>query len=188
MPIQCITPERFWQKLDRQGSCWLWNGSRNADGYGRLKQQAKWVRAHRFAYRLVHGPLPDGLLVCHRCDVRNCCNPDHLFLGTSRDNNRDMIEKGRARFQGAVGLNRGEANARAKLSAADVVAIRAAHSAGEGISALARRYGLHKSGIFMIVHRRAWKHVPSPSLIRGVWRPVGSVPALSAGRRYVNHR
>ena len=70
--------------------CWLWEGYiRN--GYGRLRQKS----VHRLAWEEVNGPIPPGLSVLHHCDVRLCCNPDHLFVGTNADNNRDMSAKGR---------------------------------------------------------------------------------------------
>jgi hypothetical protein len=90
--------ERFWGRVDRSGDCWLWTGWRQANGYGglRVKRQAHY--AHRVAWTLVNGPIPDGLFVCHHCDNRPCVRPDHLFLGTARDNTRDSIAKGRWQF------------------------------------------------------------------------------------------
>ena len=82
--------DTFWDGCipEPNTGCWLWLGFISPDGYGtRL--------AHRRAWELARGPIPDGMLVCHRCDVRHCVNPDHLFLGTHLDNMRDMIRKGR---------------------------------------------------------------------------------------------
>ena len=78
--------------------CWLWTGDKSGKmGYGRLMYQGRTRAAHRVAYQIFRGPITDGLLVCHRCDVPLCVNPDHLFLGTYTDNSDDMIRKGRAR-------------------------------------------------------------------------------------------
>lgn len=89
-----ITAERLWSQVDRSGgpdACWLWQGHCDRGGYGRLAG----ARAHREAWVQTFGPIPDGLWVLHRCDNPPCCNPRHLFLGTPKDNTRDMMEKGR---------------------------------------------------------------------------------------------
>lgn len=79
--------------------CWLWRSMKSNDpsyGVATAKQTgSKPMMAHRLAWTLFHGPIPDGMLVCHRCDVRPCFNPEHLFLGTAQDNTDDMIAKGR---------------------------------------------------------------------------------------------
>lgn len=92
-----ITPAmvaEFYAKTDRSGECWVWTGMRFRTGlpYGRMRSN---VLPHRFAYQHFVGPIPDGLLVCHHCDNPPCCNPAHLFLGTSKDNLRDASRKGR---------------------------------------------------------------------------------------------
>lgn len=88
--------DRFWAKVQKTDSCWLWVGANNGQGYGALKVSGRNVRAHRYAYTLHKGPIPEGLCVCHTCDVRNCVNPDHLWIGTMADNNLDKEIKGRA--------------------------------------------------------------------------------------------
>jgi HNH endonuclease len=87
--------------------CLLWVGSytKGRDGgYGWVRWQRKQVRVHRLVYEQYYGPIPNGMWVLHKCDTRNCANPDHLFLGTAKDNTNDMIKKGRAPFQ--VGTHR----------------------------------------------------------------------------------
>ena len=95
--------ERLWRRVDKGGheSCWPWTGSVCSDGYGTIgttgegREGSKIVGTHRVAYESVHGAIPSGMCVCHRCDNPRCCNPAHLFLGTQRDNVYDCIAKGR---------------------------------------------------------------------------------------------
>jgi hypothetical protein len=87
---------RFWAKVDRGDSCWLWTGVRDHNGYGQIVQDGKLRQAHRVAWELANGPIEDGLYVCHQCDVKACVRADHLFLGTQSDNMRDYADKRRS--------------------------------------------------------------------------------------------
>tara|TARA_R110000868_G_scaffold45878_2_gene151968 strand:- start:330 stop:872 length:543 start_codon:yes stop_codon:yes gene_type:complete len=90
--------DKFFDKVnvDETSSCWLWSGSLNKNGYGLFRPTYKTrVLAHRFSYLLVRGPFSLSTCVLHTCDVRNCVNPTHLFLGTRADNIKDMVAKGR---------------------------------------------------------------------------------------------
>jgi hypothetical protein len=130
--------------------CWDWIASK-CKGYGQIMVGKKMQRAHRVSFEIFCGPIPDQLHVCHRCDNRICINPDHLFLGTNADNTADKVTKGRQHRL------RGTAHGMAKLTEADVLAIRAENSATA--PDLASKYGVSPEAISAIRHRRNWKHI-----------------------------
>jgi hypothetical protein len=111
------------------------------------------LKAHRVAYALTYGSIPEGRMVCHHCDVRLCVRPDHLYLGDVRDNARDMMKRGRSLA--------GERATRPKLTDACVIEIRRVFAAG-GITQrqLAVQYGVHPSIISEVISRKRWSHVP----------------------------
>lgn len=150
----------FWKKVDKNGpgGCWLWTGAIRDTGYGAVRFNGKTARSHRVAYVLSGGTIPDGLDLCHRCDVRHCVNPDHLFPGTRTDNMRDASEKGRCVLP-PIEMRQGEANVNAKLNPDKVRAIRAAVAVGEKRKLLAARFGVSECVISEVVTRRTWKHV-----------------------------
>lgn len=143
----------FWSSAGAPDACWEWTGTRGAGGYGMIWLRQRVVLAHRVAWELTHGPIPDGLFVCHHCDNRPCINPAHLFLGTSADNTADRHAKGRSRAA------LGEANGNAKLTPEDVRAIRTAFESGVSQGALGRQYGLWQTTVSDIVRGKTWKHV-----------------------------
>ena len=134
--------ERFERFVTKGDGCWLWSGALNPDGYGNFSTNGrKTVRAHRMAWELANGPVPEGLCVCHSCDVPACVNPAHLFTGSIRDNAQDRLAKGRQASQ------RGEKNGRAKLNDAQAREVLAAIENGATTSELARIFGVDRSAI-----------------------------------------
>jgi hypothetical protein len=141
---------KFWSAIDATGDCWLWNGSRTPNGYGKFGKDY----AHRLIWEILVGPIPDGLIVCHHCDVKNCVNPDHLFVGTYADNTADMVQKGRQRWD----VNKaGERNGRATFTREQVERIRAEADQGTSQKELIQRYAAPQSTINHIVRRYTWK-------------------------------
>jgi hypothetical protein len=149
--------DRFWAKVQMSDGCWLWTGGHDeAFAYGVTSVDGVRVRTHRRAWELTYGPIPPGLFVCHRCDVRACVRPDHLFLGTPADNLHDMWAKGR----GFIPHRRGEANNKARLTVAQVQDLRRQAAAGASFRSLAAAVGVTHGTVSAAVNRKTWKHVP----------------------------
>lgn len=146
--------ERFMSKVAQQADgCWLWTASlRNPHGYGKIAVGRRMLLAHRVAYELFRGEVPHGMCVLHRCDVRLCVNPDHLWLGTVADNNNDAAGKGRLRPR------RGEACSFSKLQEDDIRAIRLL-AKEVSMAELGRRYSVSPSTIANVVAGQTWRHV-----------------------------
>jgi hypothetical protein len=145
------TVERFWKFVAKTDSCWLWTANRDNKGYGRLDR----TLAHRLSWEIAHGPIPDGLFVCHNCpggDNPACVNPDHLFLGTQADNMKDAGLKRR--------LPHGSSQHNAKLTEAAVCEIRSRYASGDSTQQeLADEFGVTNGNISVIINRKSWRHV-----------------------------
>lgn len=135
--------KRFLAKFSQTSSCWLWRGAVLPFGHGRFRLNGRVALAHRVAYSLYVGDIPEDKFVLHKCDVPQCINPDHLFLGTKKDNTQDMLSKGRA-------------NGPKKLTTEQVISIRE-DSRPQSIIAL--EYLVHQSTIHYIKSNKTWRFI-----------------------------
>ena len=156
--------ERLWRRVDKRdpGECWEWQGYINTTGYGQMGagDVSRRIGTHRAAWIVTHGEIPPGLLVCHTCDNRACCNPAHMFLGTAKDNAVDMVRKGRGR--GAEGSTNG--HAKLTRSQVDEIIRRYEPAIGKGFGmvrpsnadALAVEYGITPQYVSQLA-RNVWR-------------------------------
>lgn len=150
---------RFWAKVKMGGpdECWLWKGCKNSSGYGQISRGGRptlMLYVHRVSYQIHHGPIPEGKEVCHRCDVRLCVNPAHLFAGTRSDNMCDMLRKGRGKPP------KGMRNFKHKFTDDQVREIRRERrEKGTHYRVFADRYGVELNTIWLMCQRKSWKHV-----------------------------
>lgn len=161
---QTDAESRFWKRVDRTQSCWLWRGSVRRDGYGAFSVGRKSFSAHRFAYQ-VSFQDPGDLQVCHSCDTPLCVNPAHLFLGTQLDNLADMHAKGRASCgrgdkHGSKtrpdSIAHGLSLPQSKLTPSEARQIR---QSTESQTALAARFGVSRAAIQKVLKRETWRRV-----------------------------
>jgi hypothetical protein len=151
---------RFWAAVDKtpghgpQGECWLFIGRLDRDGYGTCKsaeRRGRAWKAHRFAYFLINGPIPRGVMILHSCDVRNCVNDKHLRAGTGAENTADMVARNRQ--------VKGEKKHNAKLNDALVKQLRERVAQGEKKMHLAAEVGVSDAALTAACLGRTWKHV-----------------------------
>jgi hypothetical protein len=154
--IESIT-DRFWRRVDKSGDCWEWLGYRHSGfWHGQIMSASRrivWV--HRLSWEIHNGPVPSGKCVLHTCDNPGCVNPYHLFLGTQRDNMKDMWRKGR----GVLPKTQGQYNSQAKLTDGDIRVIRDLVSQGMTRTDVANFFNVSNSTVGRIVSRKLWAHV-----------------------------
>ena len=142
---------RLFKGITKTNTCWLWNGYKHRSGYGNIKVDGKVIKTHRLSWTIHNGEIPKGMCVLHKCDVRSCVNPKHLFLGTQRDNLDDMVKKGRS--------NHGEKHPLALLTKKDVLRIRMLFKKEKSISELAEKFNVGYHVIWFIVRNKSWKQI-----------------------------
>jgi hypothetical protein len=164
--------ERFWSHVEKSDGCWLWTAGKTHNGYGYFKINGAGTRAHRTSYLIHYGECPANLCVCHKCDVRACVNPAHLFLGTSIENVADRVAKGRSSrgethpmHANPAIVARGSRHGGSKLTESIVLAAREMRfKNGETFPDIARRFGVSVPTIYSAIVGETWKHVGSSGL------------------------
>jgi len=136
--------------------CWLWIGTVQGGRYGAIWHQGKFWAAHRVSYEIVHGPIPDGMKACHKCDTPMCVNPRHLFIGTQRDNVLDMFNKRRG--------NRcmGEKHLKAKITERQALDILDMSKQGQSRQEIVKKTGISWGIVSGLVLGTTWKHLKRP--------------------------
>lgn len=149
---------RFWKKIHKTNTCWLWTAFKMPSGYGQFRIKNRMMLAHRVSWELKNGPILDSkLCVLHKCDNPPCVNPDHLFLGTLEDNIKDMMDKKRNSKETAGA--QGEQNGRAKLTEQQVKEIRSRPIYRGSQSKLAKEFEVSINLISRIINRKIWKYL-----------------------------
>lgn len=147
-----LTKERLMKKVARTpGGCWEWTGTRYWTGYGLVIADKVRYAAHRASYMVHVGTIPEGKVVCHKCDNPACINPEHLFLGSKADNSADMVSKNRSAL--------GERNAKAKLTEAQAREVLSLRGTGESLRKVAQQFGVTAKAIHFIWQGVRWKHL-----------------------------
>lgn len=150
--------ERFFAKVSKTATCWLWTACKNQGGYGSFtRSKGVTTLAHRLSWELHNGPIPAGLDVLHTCDVRDCVNPAHLFVGTAKDNMQDAAKKGRHKSKTSPeSIPRGANHYATKLSPEIAADIRTRCVKRGMQRQLAREYGLSEATVSLVVNGKRW--------------------------------
>lgn len=153
---QAPLEERFWRFVEKSDGCWAWTGNKSRAGYGRISIGPKtlgYVQAHRLSWELHQKQkIPDGMVVMHKCDNPNCVNPEHLSIGTYKENTLDMISKGRKKVVAPVG----EGNGKSLLTADQAREIK---ESTLSMAELARKFGVSPNCVRGVKIGRTWKHI-----------------------------
>jgi hypothetical protein len=146
---------RFWSHVRRkpESDCWIWIGSKDAKGYGRVIIRQKLYSAHRVSWSIINGKIPSSLDVLHDCDNPSCCNPGHLHLGDCATNIAEAKQRGRLARQ------TGESNGTSKLTNKEAARLREDHERGWSVRKLGAKYGISSSCAFRIIRRQSYAEI-----------------------------
>jgi hypothetical protein len=136
---------RFWAKVQKGDGCWLWTGAKNPSGYGQFSYNGLPMLAHRVSLNLSGTPVGRHDFACHKCDVRACVRPDHLYVGTPRSNSIDMVTRGRGANQ--------------KIPITMVNVVRRLRAEGVAVNVIARAFEVHHAAITQLLSGETWAHV-----------------------------
>jgi len=137
----------FWTRAKQNKECWEWPGSKDSGEYGQARVDGRRKGTHQIAWELTNGPIPEGMMVLHRCDNPPCCNPKHLYLGTHANNMDDMVKRKRQPR---------------KLTEAQVFEIKKSLLKKKSMRSIAKEHGVSHQTIFNIAHGKKWAHVKGP--------------------------
>lgn len=152
--ISAVMDERFWSKVDKSGDCWEWIACKTKAGYGQYSVNGSREYTHRLSWEYKYGPITSGIFVCHKCDNPACINPEHLFLGTQKDNMGDCHAKGRG---SKPPIHYGESHPMSKLTEEEVIRIRSfSHLGPPGVGKL---FGISRQLAGAVLKRQIWKHI-----------------------------
>ena len=155
--MDAFEEQRFMKKVKKTDSCWLWIASK-CNGYGHFGINGKVYRSHRLSYEHYKGKIPDGLVVRHKCDNPACVNPEHLEVGTQKDNVQDCITRGRKSEMPTI-IAKGVRCKKSNLTEDDVREIRILREFDFTLKELRNKYNISEGSIWKIINRIAWKHV-----------------------------
>lgn len=136
--------------------CWEWQGSKNRNKYGQIRYENKsgMMLVHRLSYLIFKGEIPNGMFVCHSCDNKSCCNPDHLWLGTPHDNNQDCLNKNR-HYKGKQGCE----SHKSKFKKEQILSIRKRIENGETAKKIANEFRVQQHTILAIKNKKTYKNI-----------------------------
>lgn len=147
-----VDKQKFWERIEKSDGCWNWTAAKSKAGYGQIRSKGITYYAHRLMWEELYGKIPKGYYICHHCDNPACVRPEHLFLGTSKDNHQDCMRKGRD--------NIGERNGWSKLTADEVLAIRRLWYGRIPTRLIAQMFGVGTNTVYCAGTYRSWRHLP----------------------------